>query len=120
MDAYAFLDKCRDEEGIGLYIDAPWPDDGDKYRHKFTNDDQRRLATKLSAFEKTRVVIRYGDHPLIRELYPEGLRWTWRLIAGRTQTNAPKREVLIMNGRSRAGDPGIFKTITPAHVLDID
>lgn len=96
LDCFVFLDKCKDQDGHGIYCDAPWPSDGDGYRHKFTEADQRRLAEKLASFRNCRVVIRYGDHPLIRELYPDS-RWTWKEIEGRTQANKSKAEVLITN-----------------------
>jgi hypothetical protein len=94
-----FLSKCKDEPSHGIYCDPPWPDDGAKYTHKFTEQDQRALAAALDRFQHARVVVRYGDHPLIRELYPES-RWTWLELEGRTQTNSAKAEVLI--GRNLA------------------
>lgn len=98
-DAFEFLAKCKDRKGYGVYSDAPWPEDGDDYRHTFDEKKQRRLAEVLSTFRESRVVIRFGDHPLIRELYPEP-RWTWRRLSGRTQANKAKAEVLILNGKS--------------------
>lgn len=94
MDAFQFLDKCSDQAGHGLYCDPPWPKDGFSYRHKFTEKDQRRLAEKLATYKKTKVVVRYGDHPLIRELYRD---WQWHEVTGRTQTNDDKAEVLLTN-----------------------
>lgn len=99
MDAFEFLANCKDEPRHGIYVDAPWPDDGKKYRHKFTEAQQHELAAALSKFARSRVVIRFGDHPLIRELYPRDA-WTWRVLTGRTQTNEAKSEVLILNGPS--------------------
>jgi DNA-directed RNA polymerase specialized sigma24 family protein len=96
MDAFHFLDQVKDADGHGLYCDPPWPTDRFAYKHKFTEKDQRRLASKLSTYQKTKVVLRYGDHPLIRELY-QPPHWTWREVTGRMQTNEAKREVLLMN-----------------------
>lgn len=96
LDCFTFLEKVGDAEENGVYCDPPWPGDGLHYKHKFTEAMQRRLAEKLHGYEKARVVIRYGDHPLIRELYPEP-RWTWRDLTGRTQHNNDKAEVLITN-----------------------
>lgn len=93
-DAFTVIDRCEDKLGHGIYTDAPWPDDGDRYKHAFKEADQRRLAASLGRFTKTRIVIRYGDHPLIRELYPAA-RWHWQEIDGRTQGNNAKAEVLI-------------------------
>jgi DNA adenine methylase len=45
------------------------------------------------------VVVRFGDHPLIRELYPES-HWTWVRQTSRAQSNDDVREVLLLNGRS--------------------
>lgn len=95
LDAFDFLAKCKDKPGHGLYVDAPWPDDGDGYAHKFGESQQRRLAIVLAAYQQTRVVVRFGDHLLIRELYPEPL-WTWHLLTGRTMANKAKAEVLIV------------------------
>lgn len=94
--AFEFLEEAqkRDRSESGLYLDPPWPDDGDGYKHKFSETDHRRLAAMLAEFKETRVVIRYGDHPLIRELYPES-KWSWQEISGRTQANNAKAEVLI-------------------------
>ena len=110
LDAFEFIDKCPDTRETGIYVDAPWPDDGDKYKHKFDEEKQRRLAKRLAEFQDARVVIRFGDHPLIRELYPDVLstNWHWLPVDGRTQTNDTKRELLILNGPSRA-DGGMFQ-----------
>ena len=96
LDCFDFLDNVNDEEGHGLYCDPPWPKDGDSYRHKFTLHDQRELARVLMAFRHCKVVVRYGDHPLIRELYPPP-HWRWHLLDGRTQANKVKQEVLLTN-----------------------
>ncbi len=97
LDVFEFLANVRDAEGHGLYVDAPWPDAGDAYRHAFTHKQQTRLAEALARFRRTRVVVRFGDHPLIRELYPSP-RWTWLKQTGRNQRNGAIAEVLIING----------------------
>jgi site-specific DNA-adenine methylase len=102
LDAFEFLDKCQDVEGHGLYIDAPWPDDGDEYRFVLTNEHHRRLATRLSLYRNARVVVRFGDHPMIRELYAES-KWEWQSLDGRTQANKKKAEVLLTNRRRTEG-----------------
>lgn len=94
QDAFEFLANCKDEEKCGLYIDPPWPDDGKVYKHSFTDQQQADLRIALGRFSKTKLVIRYGDHPLIRKLYDQQF-WEWRLIDGRTQGNNTKHEVLI-------------------------
>jgi hypothetical protein len=101
LDALLFIPNCPDTPETGLYVDPPFPGPGEKYRYKFTIDQHRELARMLGTFAQARVVCRFYDHPLIRELYPQD-RWTWRfLTCGRKQTNAPAPEVLIINGPSR-------------------
>lgn len=99
-DFSEFLEKCHDRAGHGIYVDAPWPDDGDGYQHRFTVNDHHELAGMLQRFKLTRVVVRFGDHPLIRELYSG---WNWRMLTSRTQANGAKAEALILNGPSYAG-----------------
>lgn len=99
LDFRVFLAKSQDRPKHGLYVDAPWPKDGDGYKHKFTVQDQRDLAIALSQFQHLRVVVRFGDHPLIRELYPE-THWTWKSLTSRTQGNNAKAEVMITNKES--------------------
>ena len=102
MDVFEFLDRANDHDGNGLYLDPPFPGPGDKYKHQFSESQHRRLAAKLAEFKNARIVCRFYDHPLIRELYPES-RWTWRRLKGRDQANnAEKAEVLIINGESYA------------------
>lgn len=94
-DVFDMLPKCKDIVGNGIYADAPWPEDGDLYLHQFPESDQRRLARELTAFEKARVVVRYGEHPLIEELYPKNV-WRWNCSSSRTSANKEKREVLLV------------------------
>lgn len=101
LDFRQFLTDSHDRRGHALYSDAPWPGDGKQYRHPFTEQDQRDLAKELQRFKLTRVVVRFGDHPLIRELYPED-RWNWVMLESRTQANKSKAEALIINGESFA------------------
>lgn len=96
MDAFDFLDRFQDREGHGLFVDAPWPDRGEEYTHKFSEVDQRQLHGMLWAFEHARIVVRYGEHPLIRELYETSI-WTWIPLESRTQANERKPEYLICN-----------------------
>ncbi len=101
-DFREFFKKCHDRDGHAIYIDAPFPEKGGGYRHKFSESDQKDLANLAGQFSKTRVVIRFYDHPLIRSLYPESY-WTWRFLSGRDQANnAKKKEVLLINGKSYA------------------
>jgi DNA adenine methylase len=97
VDFREFLSKCKDQPKHGIYCDPPFPDAKDKYKHGFTENDHRDLAGVLRTFKQTRVVLRYYDHPLIREQYPES-KWTWRRFDGRKQSNEAAPEVLITNG----------------------
>lgn len=87
-----------DNKMSAIYSDAPWPDDGDCYKHSFTTADQKNLARYLHSFKTARVVVRFGDHALIRMLYKER-EWVWHNLDGRTQTNSRKREVLLVRKR---------------------
>jgi hypothetical protein len=100
-DCFAFIGKVRDISDSGLYCDPPFPDAGDNYKHRFTEAQHRQLAGVLAGFESARIVCRFYDHALIRELYPEG-HWTWRRLVGRKQSNAKAPEVLLINGPSYA------------------
>lgn len=108
LDFREFLAKCKDEPNHGIYSDSPFPDAGDDYKHPFAKRDHEDLAKLLAGFTKARVVARFYDHPLIRELYPEP-RWTWRHLEGRKQSNAKAPEVLLLNQPSRVekGQPAL-------------
>ena len=102
LDVFEFLDSCKDEFGVGLYCDPPFPGPGDAYREKFDERKQRLLAARLRQFEKALVVCRFYDHLLIRELYPES-SWVWNVVDGRDQANQTKREVyLVRCGTTKA------------------
>ncbi|MBN2024962.1 MAG: hypothetical protein JW809_19450 [Pirellulales bacterium] len=108
IDVFEFLAKVQDLDGHGLYCDPPFPETGLPYKHKFTEEDHRGLAKALGAFQKVRIVCRFYDHPLVRELYPE-TRWRWRPFTGRKQSNAEAPEVLLVNSRScEAKDKTLF------------
>jgi DNA adenine methylase len=85
-----------DFDGHGYYLDPPsWPGAKVEYTHGFAESEHRYLADTMNSYRKARIVVRYGDHPLIRELYPEG-EWTWHLMDGRNQGNNAVREALIV------------------------
>lgn len=104
-DAFDFLARCEDIDGHGLYCDPPFPGPGDRYRFNCgkTQEEQRawhvRLADAVGRFTRTRCVMRFHDHALVRELYPES-RWVWHRMTGRTQANQEAPEVLLVNGRT--------------------
>lgn len=94
-DAFDFLARCNDRADAGIYVDPPWPGPGDAYLHQFDADAHRKLAATLLGFAKARVVVRSGESPIIRRLYPEDA-WDWKCIAGRDQANQSKAEWLIV------------------------
>ena len=97
-DCFDFIARCEDKPETGIYCDPPFPGPGDQYKHKFSEADHRQLASFLKRFEYARVVCRFYDHPLIRELYSEDDGWRWRMLeGGRKQSNAAAPEVLITN-----------------------
>ena len=108
LDAFDFLDRCEDSAGHAIYCDPPFPGPGDRYRHQFSEAEHRRLAGRLDGLQNARVVCRFYDHPLIREIYPEGRHWTWRRLVGRKQSNAKAAELLIVNGPSHGRSKGLF------------
>jgi site-specific DNA-adenine methylase len=96
MDCFDFLAKCEDLDRYAIYCDPPFPGPGAKYRHRFSEDDHRRLAHRLAEFRRAMVVCRFYRHPLIEELYPAGL-WQWHEFTGRKQSNGDAPEVLLTN-----------------------
>lgn len=95
-DIFEFLELVKDEPKHAVYIDVPWPGDGDSYRHKFSPEDQDRLAQAVVRFVKTRVVLRFGVHPDTDRRYPKEL-WTRLPVTSRTQGNNGKAEMLLTN-----------------------
>ncbi len=82
-DGIELLRKLKDDKTSGIFCDSPWPQDGDLYEHSFTEEKQVELRDCLLRFQQTRIVVRFGVHPLIDQLYPESL-WKRHLIEGRT------------------------------------
>lgn len=93
-DVFDFLNNCTDGKPYGLYLDPPFVDVGGAYKHKF--DKHELLCKRLNMFKQTRIVIRYYDHPLIRELYHN---WEIVDLLGHDQNNKSKSELLIINRR---------------------
>jgi|GEM_PF-3544114 len=97
FDALEFLDRVKDEPYHGLYIDLPWPDLGDEYKHKVSSAYHGRIAAKVATFRNVRIVIRYGAHHLIERLY-SAPQWTWLRHSSTNQRGNDCEEVLIING----------------------
>lgn len=89
------LGKAKDRDDCSIYVDPPWPGAGDAYAHGFDERDHVELSYMLSGFEKSRVLVRYGDGELVRKLYGK-----WRLIECKTrsQSNAEIAELWFLNG----------------------
>lgn len=90
------LPKVADQPDVGIYADPPWVDAGNAYFHSFSEADHIELANQLNRFDCTTVVLRYGDHSSIRELY-EGDRWRIMDAESRDQQNVRKPEIWITN-----------------------
>lgn len=88
------IPKIADRPDCGVYCDPPWIGAGRNYLHAFTEQDHRDLAELLQRFEQTAIVVRYGDDPLLRELYP-AREWYWIDAESRTQANKVRGEVWI-------------------------
>jgi len=93
------LDKKKDRAAV--YADPPWVGAGDEYIHRFTTAQHRKLADELHRIGEDgyRVVVRYGDDPRIRGLYPAP-RWHWIESTTTDQRGGDVAEVLIVNGPS--------------------
>jgi DNA adenine methylase len=102
-DAFNVLARLKPQAKAGLYLDPPWVGAGDEYVFRFTDEQHRRLARELTRLSAAgyRIVLRYGDHPMIRGLYPTP-EWTWVESTTRDQRNGEVAEVLILNGPSYA------------------
>lgn len=94
------LPKVKDQVDCGAYLDPPWLEAGRNYKHPFGEDDHVQLAEILQRFTVARIVVRYGDAPLIRELY-DG--WTITPAAARNQSGATTDELWITNFEQNRG-----------------
>lgn len=96
LDWQEFLREYgMDESDHGYYFDPPsWPGRADNYTHKFTESDHRLLRDRVCVYKRALIVLRYGDHPLVRELYP-GDSWNIAECKARTQQNNRKPELII-------------------------
>lgn len=96
MGAFDLLAKTPDDEDNGIYCDPPWPKAGAEYKHKFSKLQQQQLAEQLTAYAKTRVVMRNEDCDLIRNLYRERDGWAIEANTSRNQRNAEVSELLAV------------------------
>jgi len=63
LDAFAFIDKCKDEPGHGIFADPPWPHDGNQYNTSSPSRRQRKLAQVLAASGRRAWSCVTVDHP---------------------------------------------------------
>lgn len=101
LDAFDFLDKCKDQHRHGIYVDPPFFGAGKKYTHNCgdSRDEQEtwhfRLAARLEKFTKARVVVRAYDCDFVRVCYSP-TNWEYHRFKGRKQTNDEAPEVLLV------------------------
>jgi len=69
------LPDVADRVDCGLYLDPPWVKAGRNYLHSFAEQDHRDLAQMLKRFMNTKIVLRYDDCELVRELYGADQLW---------------------------------------------
>lgn len=99
--AFDFLDRAQDESGHGLYLDPPWPDAGQEYQHSFSDTQHMRMEARLRGYERVRIVVRLGDHPLIRRLYSSE-HWNWVEQHSVNQQGGEVKEVLLVRWRRQS------------------
>lgn len=93
VDFRKCLDGVSDALDCGLYVDPPFVVKARKYKHDFDYEDHIHLANRLNAFGKCKIVVRYGDHQLIRDLYKG---WQFVELASRNQSNVDKPELMLI------------------------
>lgn len=94
LDFRDLLPKVADNEGCAVYCDPPFFTAGRNYLYSFTDQDHLDLRACLERFKLTKVLVRYDDHPGVRELYRG-----WNIIDGesRDQANQMKGELWCCN-----------------------
>lgn len=112
-DYRAILERFGGKEENLLYIDPPYFGYERHYVDIFTEEDHRTLAAMLNSVE-AKVILSYGDHPLIRELYKDwAIRWfavvrpSAKVSEGEEKPKAS--ELILMNYEV---EPDLFPTIT--------
>ena len=105
-DGFEVIDAVADDEECALYCDAPFPGAGLDYAYAPSPDEERAwhegLAKRARRFVRTRVVMRFYDHPWVAELYPEGDAWEWIRPGGKTQCGPTDAEVFIVSRPGRS------------------
>lgn len=98
VDFRDLLARVKDDEGTGIFADAPWFGAGDGYKHKFRDADHRDLAALLTAYRRAKVIVRYDACAMTEELYPRTL-WSYEEKTSRSQANKGVSEVIMTNRR---------------------
>lgn len=100
LDICELLPKVKfGNSNCGLYIDLPWIEEGDAYLEACDEQTHRDVSSVLferSQSDGARILARYGDHSLIRELYRDA-DWTITPIESRNQGNNAVKEIWITN-----------------------
>lgn len=99
IESWHGLGKPPTLDPWGVYCDPPWPEAGREYQHQVDDDRfHERLERQLRGLTTCRVVVRYGDHPLIRGIY-DG----WEVIEHETKNQAGNAlpELLMSNAPFR-------------------
>jgi site-specific DNA-adenine methylase len=94
LDFRSVLAKVKDHPKCGVYCDPPWVDAD--YLHCFSEEDHEELRNFLLRFVDTTVVVRYGDHPFIRDIYSSS-NWSITDANSRNQANKIEGEIWITN-----------------------
>lgn len=127
------LDKAGGKEGhFCIYEDPPYFQQGERYDHRFTEQDHRDLAELNHATPHT-VVLSYADHPLVRALYAD---WdVIELIYSHSQKSGNhgkdcehaiggegKRELLLSNRPLRrwtSGTSDLTRWVKPTNQVEV-
>jgi len=94
------LAKIKDDPKCGVYADPPWFVDGKDYQHSFSENDHEELAESLFRFRRAKVVLRYGNHPSVWDLYGGnrgGVCFRIEEVESRNQSNNEVAELCITN-----------------------
>lgn len=70
-DMFKLIPKWEDKKGAVLFLDAPYYDKGAEYLYDFTHEMHVLLRDMVREFKKTRVIICYYNHPVVRKLYKD-------------------------------------------------
>lgn len=116
-DAFEVVGNIKDGDSTAIYCDPPYLEKSDKYIHDFSESDHQRLATALSRFKKSRVIVSYYDHQELDVLYPDWIKIkvknTRQSLRNSTRgkkkkPTANRTEVLLINHAVRQKSKDLF------------